>query len=104
MTKPTGGKARGLGEAGESSCLTAVVTTGLGQTFLSAGPTADTNVCPTTKSCHFSSTDQYAVSRKVFHDWYLRWVSFRFNIGLRFGFSGLRMRRRWASLGVRPPF
>src|SRR5262249_43161365 len=48
-------------------------------------------------------TDQYALSRNVFHDWYFLWVSFRFSSGLRFGFSGLRIRLRWACFGVRPP-
>ena len=41
---------------------------------------------------HFNSTDQYAFSKNVFQDWYFRCVSLRFNRGLRFGFSGLRMR------------
>src|SRR5260370_26625218 len=52
----------------------------------------------------FSSTDQYALSRKVFHDWYLLWVSLRLSSGLRLGFSGFLMRCMCASLGVRPPF
>src|SRR5262245_45273139 len=53
---------------------------------------------------YFNSTDQYAFSRKVFQDWYFWWVSLRLRRGLRLGFSGLRMRLRWACLGVRPPF
>src|SRR3712207_4588192 len=52
---------------------------------------------------YFSSTDQYALSRSVFHDWYFLLVSFRFSIGLRFGFSGRRIRAMWACFGVRPP-
>src|SRR5262245_55289603 len=52
---------------------------------------------------YFNSTDQYAFSRKVFHDWYFVWVSFKLSIGLRLGFSGLRMSVRCASRGVRPP-
>src|SRR5260370_4197533 len=52
---------------------------------------------------YFNSTDQYAFSRNVRQDWYFRWVSFRFRSGLRFGFSGLRIRLMCASLGVRPP-
>src|SRR5437879_13336510 len=52
---------------------------------------------------YFNSTDQYAFSRKVLQDWYFRWVSLRFNRGLRFGFSALRIRVMRASLGVRPP-
>src|SRR5262245_29960887 len=54
-------------------------------------------------TCYFNSTDQYALSTNVFHDWYLRWVSLRLRSGLRLGFSGLRMRLMWACLGVRPP-
>src|SRR5262249_36354479 len=54
-------------------------------------------------SPHFSSTDQYAFSRNVFHDWYLLSVNLRFSSGLRFGFSGLRIRPMCACLGVRPP-
>src|SRR5438132_3081823 len=53
---------------------------------------------------YFSSTDQYALSRNVFHDWYFRCVSLRFRSGLRRGFSGLRIRLMWACFGVRPPF
>ena len=41
---------------------------------------------------YFNSTDQYAESRNVFHEWYLRWVNFRLSCGLRLGFSGLRIR------------
>src|SRR4051794_32721943 len=52
---------------------------------------------------YFSSTDQYAFSRKERHDWYLLSVIFRLSIGLRLGFSGLRIRLMWACLGVRPP-
>src|SRR6516164_1185446 len=52
----------------------------------------------------FSSTDQYAFSRNVFHDRYLLWVSLRLSSGLRLGFSGFRMRCMCASFGVRPPF
>src|ERR1043166_7832146 len=54
-------------------------------------------------NAYFNSTDQYAFSRKDFHDWYLLSVSFRLSMGLRFGFSGLRIRLMCACLGVRPP-
>src|SRR5262245_35487995 len=53
---------------------------------------------------YFNSTDQYALSRNVFHDWYFLWVSFIDKSGLRLGFSGLRTRPMCACLGVRPPF
>src|SRR5204863_7729909 len=53
---------------------------------------------------YLSSTDQYALSRKLFHDWYLLLDSFRFSSGLRFGFSGFLMSAMLASRGVRPPF
>src|SRR5476651_569730 len=55
-------------------------------------------------SLYFSSTDQYALSRNVFHDWYFLLVSFMLKVGLRFGFSGLRIRLMCACFGVRPPF
>jgi hypothetical protein len=41
---------------------------------------------------YFNSTFQYAASRNDFQDWYFLWVNFRFNSGLRLGFSGLRIR------------
>src|SRR5438128_7308328 len=52
---------------------------------------------------YFNSTDQYALSRNVFQLWYFLLVSFRFKSGLRFGFSGLRIRLMCACFGVRPP-
>ena len=60
--------------------------------------------CPLHTAHYFNSTDQYAFSRNVFHDWYLLSVSLRLSMGLRFGFSGLRINVMWACLGVRPPF
>src|SRR5262249_56503637 len=47
--------------------------------------------------------DQYALSRKVRHDWFLVWVNFKLSSGLRLGCSGLRIRLMCACLGVRPP-
>src|SRR5262249_39008052 len=54
--------------------------------------------------CHFNSTSQYALSRNACQDWYFDCVSFRFNTGLRFGFSGRRTSAICAWRGVRPPF
>src|SRR5438045_8726455 len=59
---------------------------------------------PLTTRHYFNSTDQYAFSRNVFHDWYLVSVSLRLSSGLRFGFSGLRTSVMCACFGVRPPF
>src|SRR2546421_10260650 len=52
---------------------------------------------------YFNSTDQYALSKNVFQLWYFLLDSFMLRVGLRFGFSGLRIRPMCACFGVRPP-
>src|SRR5439155_22395321 len=51
----------------------------------------------------FSSTDQYALSKKDFQLLYRRLESFRLSAGLVRGWTGSRIRRMPASQGVRPP-